>query len=40
MVKLQVTNYAASLGRSQAGNPAIANLNGATGMIRQRSLDF
>ena len=33
-------NFSTSLGRSQAGNLAITNVDGTIGKVRQRSLDF
>ena len=37
---LQVINFLASLGRSQAGNLAIANITWYNSKVGKRSLDF
>ena len=38
--QLQINNYAARLGRSQAGNPVVANMGWGNWQGQQRSHDF
>ena len=40
MQQLQVTNFSANLGRSQAGNLLVANMSGTIGKVRQRLCNY